>query len=454
MDYLVKNASAIACAQSNVSDIRIRNGKIAELGNHLLAEQGEKVIDAQGCVIYPGLVNTHHHLAQSILKGIPEGLNQGLGEWLASVPYRYWPQITPQMMYHAARLGFYELVRSGTTTCADHHYLYHANSSKEMEEAVWQAAEDMGIRFVLCRGGATVKGSHKGLAKAGVIPESTELMLERLERTRSRYHQEGGDAMRKLVVAPTTIAHSATPDDLKLLAEYARSHKLRMHSHLLEVGFDNEQTLAKYGKTAVDFAESCDWLGDDVWFAHIVQATEQDIKILAETKTGIAHCPTSNCRLGSGIAPIIEMEKAGMPISIGVDGSASSESGSMIQELNLTWLIHRAQHGPSATNAEQVLKWGAQGGASILGLDQVGQIEVGFAADLVIYDIHKPRFSGVHSPLMAPLLCGEPVEIKTSFINGRIVFQQSDSDIYHSLVEDVQHSVEELIGRVQYLERA
>ncbi len=451
MDYLIKNATGVYSSIENVHDIRIQNGKITELGQNLHPINGEELVDASDCVIYPGLVNTHHHIAQSLLKGIPQGLNDGLGDWLASVPYRYWPQITPDVMYSAAKLGFYELLRSGATTCADHHYLYHANSSQEVEEAVWQAADEMGIRLVLCRGGATIKGTHKGLAKAGVIPESALQMIERLENTRSRYHQAGGDAMRKLVVAPTTIAHSATPDDLRLLAEYARSHQLRMHSHLLEVSFDDEQTRLKYGKSAVKFAQSCDWLGEDVWFAHIVQASNDDIALLAQTKTGIAHCPTSNCRLGSGIAPIPKMHAVGMPISIGVDGSASAESGSMLQELNLTWLIHRAQSGPQATTLEQVLDWGSVGGANILGLNQVGKIEVGYCADLVLYDLHQPRLAGCHSQIMAPIMCGEPVNIKASMINGELVYRHQDDSLYQNLVDEVRLSVTKLNQRVSKL---
>ncbi len=452
MNYLIKSANSVFSSKQDVQDIRIQNGVITELGQNLHAKESETLVDASNCVVYPGMVNTHHHIAQSILKGIPAGINHGLGEWLASVPYRYWPQITPEIMYSAAKLGFYELLRSGATTCADHHYLYHSNSSQELEDVLWQAADEIGIRLVLCRGGATVKGTHKGLAKAGVLPESTEQMFSRLDRTRSRYHQEGGAAMRKLVVAPTTIAHSATPVDLRLIAEYARSHKLRMHSHLLEVDFDNEQTLAKYGMSAVEFAQSCDWLGEDVWFAHLVQANEKDIQLLAETNTGIAHCPTSNCRLGSGIAPVIDMAKAGMPISLGVDGSASAESGSMLQELNLTWLLHRAHHGANATSLEEVLRWGTKGGADILGLTNVGEIEEGCAADLVLYDLNQPRLSGCHSSLMAPIMCGEPAYVKTSFVNGRIVYQQEDDEQYSFLVEEVAQSIYQLNQRVANLE--
>lgn len=450
MNYLIKQASAIY-SQSGHQDIRIQDGIIAELGSDLLPSHHEHVVDARGCVVYPGFVNTHHHLAQSVLKGIPAGLNDGLGEWLAHVPYRYWPQITPEIMYCAAKLGFYELLRSGVTTCADHHYLYHANSSQEVEDAVWQAAEEMGIRFVLCRGGATVKGSHKGLAKAGVEPESLEMMLARLDHSRRRYHQDEQNAMRRLVIAPTSIVHSSTPDDLKILAEYARAHQLRMHSHLLEVEFDNQQAMAKYGCSAVEFAQRCDWLGEDVWFAHLVKATDADIALLANTQTGIAHCPTSNCRLGSGIAPVIDMAKAGMPISIGVDGSASAESGSMLQELNLTWLLHRAQHGSAATSVNGVIEWASAGGASMVGFDHLGYIKEGAVADLVLYDIQQPRMAGCHSEISAPVVCGEPAQIKASFINGKRVYQASDEDTYQGLVANVRESVRALNRKVAAL---
>lgn len=427
MSFLIKGAQTVGAPTTSLIDIRVTDSIISEISTNLSPLPDEEIIDATGCVIYPGFVNTHHHLAQSILKGIPAGQNQGLGDWLVSVPYRYWPHITPEVMYHAACLGFFELLRSGTTTCADHHYLYHAATSPELEASVWQAAEDMGIRFVLCRGGATVLGSHKGFAKAGVEPESIDTMISRLSDSVSKHHDASDLAMKRVVVAPTTLAHSSTPEHLKLLAKYARENKLRMHSHMLEVSFDEQQSLHKYGKGAIDFAQSCDWLGEDVWFAHLVQASNKDIATLAETKTGIAHCPTSNCRLGSGVAPIIQMEKAGMPISLGVDGSASSESGSMLQELNLAWLLHRAMNGPDATTPNKVLNWATSGGADILGLRKVGKIDVGFAADFVMYDLRSAHFAGCHDQEYAPILCGEPAGVKKSWVNGKCVFDQDKS---------------------------
>lgn len=451
MNYLIRNAAAIASnASPDARDIRIRDGRIAELGRGLTptAEQPETVVDASGCVIWPGLVNTHHHLAQSIMKGVPAGLNQALGDWLGSVPYRFWPKVTPELMYHAARLGLYEMLRSGATTCADHHYLYHADTTPELEEAVWQAADELGIRLVLCRGSSTEAGSHEGMIKHRIAPETIDQVIDRLDATRRKHHQDGPDAMKKLVVAPTSLIHSSTPDGLRTQAMWARQHGLRMHSHLLEVESDEIQAQKKYGMSAIDYAESCGWLGPDVWFAHLVHSDPHAIERLAATGTGIAHCPTSNCRLGSGIAPIIEMAQAGVPISLAVDGSASAESGSMLQELNLTWLIHRAIHGPQATSLEQVLEWAVHGGARLLGLEATGNLSQGMAADLVLYDIDQPRFAGVHTPVLAPLMCGEPVRVRDSFVQGRRVVEDgrvAGLDEWE-LTRRVQDSVAQLLS--------
>jgi len=391
-------------------------------------------------------VNTHHHLVQSILKGVPEALNQGLGQWLGNVPFRFWPRVTPDLMYHAARLGLYELIRSGATTCADHHYLYHRTTSPELEEAVWQAAEEMGIRLVLCRGSATEQGSHEGMRKSGIKPESLDQVIDRLDATYTKHHQPGPNAMKKLVVAPTSLIHSSSPEGLRHQARWARERKLRLHSHLLEVSYDEIQSQEKYNLSAIDYAESCDWLGPDVWFAHLVSSNTHAIERLAATGTGVAHCPTSNCRLGSGIAPITDMARAGVPVSLAVDGSGSAESGSMVQELNLAWLIHRAVNGPEATRLEQVLDWATAGGAGILGLEDTGRLQVGKAADLVLYHIDSPRFAGVHTPLMAPLLCGEPVYVKDSFVNGRQVV--SDGQVAGLDTLELTRNVQEGVARM------
>lgn len=400
-------------------DILISNNLIKATGSNLPVDQSTQVIDISGKLVWPGLINTHHHLAQSILKGVPAGINAGLDDWLPAVPFSAWPHITPETLYVAARIGFSELLRSGCTTCVDHHYLYTSDTGSDMEEALFQAAQEAGIRLVLARGGATHAGSHAGQERARRT-ESLDECLSRLQTTATKHHDPSPAAMKRLVVAPTSLAHSSTPDDLIQLARFARTHDLKLHSHLLEISRDAEVTREQHQMSAIDYAESVEWLGDDVWFAHLVACDKQDIEKLARYRTGVAHCPVSNLRLGSGIADIPSMEKAGMQITIGVDGSASAESGSMVNELMQTWLVHRAHSGAQATSARQVLKWGTESAANLLAL-HTGQLKEGYAADFVVFDMNQPRFAGVWEPAMAPVICGEPVTADFVMVNGKIV---------------------------------
>ncbi|WP_117234974.1 amidohydrolase family protein [Vibrio maerlii] len=448
MGYVIKNSESILLNDTVYKgDIRIREGVISELGQDLPI-QGDELIDARGCVIYPGLVNTHHHLAQSVLKGVPEGLNKGLGEWLAAVPYRFWPKISPRLMYLAAKLGLYELQFSGATTCADHHYLYHYQSTPEIEGALWCAARDMGMRFMLCRGSATSLGSHKGVQSMQLEPETPELVMQRIERSLN-FHDPDPLSMSRVCMAPTSLIHSCEPAHLKEFAQFARQHQLKMHSHLLEVNFDEEQSQSKYGMSAVEYAASCDWLGEDVWFAHMVHTDKHARALLAESNTSISHCPTSNCRLGSGIAEALDMDSTGIKVTMGVDGSASSESGSMLQELNLAWLLHRSQHGADAIKLNQVMDWGSKHGADLLGFKS-GRIEVGYAADLVLYRIDSPRMAMVHSPEWAPVLCGEPATVEYSFIQGRPVIAKQESTVVdiHQLISDLRQEMARFMATI------
>lgn len=404
-----------------IRDLLIAGNRIAALGTNLLppAELATvDVIHADGMLLFPGLVNTHHHIAQSLLKAIPGSLDLGLGEWLGVVPYRYWPQFTPDTLYAAARIGFSELLAAGCTTCADHHYLYHQDTSPEIEQALLQAAREIGIRLVLCRGVATVKGSHRGMSATSLTPESLDLCLQRLQTLVSYHHNPEPDAMTRVAVAPTSLVHTCTQNDLMVLAKFARSHDLLLHSHLLEVEFDEIVCRQKYGISAVDYAERSHWLGPDVWFAHLVQPDAAGIAKLGATRTGLAHCPSSNARLGSGIAPVPALARAGVRMSIGVDGSAAAESGSLVNEMLLAFLLHRTQDGPTATAATTIMEWATEGGARLLGLPQTGSLLPGKLADLVLYDLSSPRFAGLWQPELAPVLCGEPINACHVMVNG------------------------------------
>ena len=410
-----------ALTVDGMRDVLVQDNRIAAIGAALPTPADAEVFDASGLLLWPGLVNTHHHLVQSILKGMPAGIAADLNDWLPAVPFAAWPHVTPETMYAAARIGFAELLRAGCTTCADHHYLYDgSDNAMELEAALIQAAAETGIRFVLCRGGATIHGTHKGFASSDRLIESRDLWLRRMETTLNSHHDPSPDAMFRLVVAPTSVIHTTEPDDLLELGLFARAHGLKRHSHLLEVQHDENMARSLRGTSAIEYTESVGWLGDDVWYAHLVYADNAGIERLARTRTGIAHCPVSNCRLGSGVAAVPSMSAAGMQVTIGVDGSASAESGSMVNEMMQTWLIHRAIGGASATSARKVLDWATSAGADLLGLN-TGRLVPGACADLVFYRLDDPRFMGVWQPALAPVLCGEPVLARKVMVNGRWV---------------------------------
>ena len=430
-DILVRRPMAVMtglrgdAARAGAVDIRIASGRIAEMGPGLMPRPGERVIDASDCIVYPGWINTHHHLFQNLLKAVPEGMNQDLQGWLASVPYPRLPLFTPELMRTAARLGMAELLLSGATTCADHHYLYHAGGSTESGDMLFDVADEFGMRFVLCRGGAIESASsHPGFSKTALQPETLDQMLGDIERLKHRYHDDAPDAMRRVVVAPTTPTFSLPPALLVELAHAARAMNLRMHTHLSETDNYVRFCREKYNCLPVEFVAEHEWLGPDVWFAHLVHLQPSEIRMLAQTGSGIAHCPVSNSRLGSGIAPVPQLAAAGVPVSLGVDGVASNESGSMTGEVNTAWLIHRAAQGASATTAEDVIHWATVGGARVLGLGEVGTLQIGQAADLVLYDINHPRFYGFHDPALAPVVAGEPITVRTSIIGGRVVVDE------------------------------
>ncbi|MBY4945876.1 amidohydrolase family protein [Cupriavidus respiraculi] len=425
---LIRGAAAVMtgragdAARAGAADIRIRDGRIAEMGPALPRLDGEEVLDASGCVVYPGWVNTHHHLFQNLLKAVPGGINAGLEQWLASVAYPRLARFTPEIFRIAVRLGMAELLLSGTTTCADHHYLYHHGEGADTGDVLFEVAEELGMRLVLCRGGAIQSAAeHPGMRATALVPETLDQMLADIERLKARYHDAAPDGLRRVVVAPTTPTFSLPPGLLRELAAFARGMDLRLHTHLSETDNYVRFCREKYQCTPVQFVADHDWLGPDVWFAHLVTVNPEEIRMLAVTRTGMAHCPVSNARLGSGIAPVRAMADAGVPVSLGVDGVASNESGSMVNEANFAWLVHRALGGAAQTRVEEVIHWGTAGGAQVLGLPGIGTLAPGQSADLAIYDVGGLRFHGFHDIGTAPVAAGEPTPVRDVLVRGRRV---------------------------------
>lgn len=438
---LIKNAHAILtglpgeAARHAGPDIRVRHGVIEAIGS-LTAMPDEQLIDARDCVVYPAWVNTHHHLFQSLLKGEPQGLNQSLTAWLSATPYRFRAAFDESTFRLAVRIGLTELLRSGCATVADHNYLYWPDMPFDTSEILFSEGEALGMRIVLCRGGATqARAIEKDLPQA-LRPENFGDYMADIERLVGHYHDPKPTSLRRVVMAPTTLLHSAPGAELREMAKLARSLGIRLHSHLSETVDYLDAARARFDMTPVQFCAEHDWLGDDVWFAHLVKLLPQEITMLGQTRTGIAHCPQSNGRLGSGIADLLALEQAGVPVSLGVDGAASNEAADMQSEAHAAWLLQRARKGMLATprydggtfegggdaaSVEDVVRWGSAGGAQILGLQQSGTVQVGRLADIAIYRLDDPRYFGLHDMAIGPVACGGRASLKALMINGRVI---------------------------------
>ncbi len=416
---------------STGNDIRVRGGLIEAIG-HLTPQPDERVIDASGCVVYPGWVNTHHHLFQSLLKGIPAGIDLALAPWLAAVPVPYRRFFDREhTMRIAARIGLVELLLSGCTTVADHQYHHYPGMPFDASAIVFDEAARLGLRCVLCRGGQTIARAFDTPAPPESAPETIDAIMASIEHDVTRFHDPSPTAMRRVVSAITTPNWSCRADELLQLARQARRLGIRLHSHLNETHDYVRYFAEVHGCTAMQFAEAHEWVGPDVWFAHMVHLDDDDIQRCAATGTGIAHCPQSNARLGSGIARVPEMLRAGVTVSLAVDGAASNEAADMLSEAHACWLLHRARpqaerHGggdAKAMSVEDVVHIGTAGGARVLGLDGVGILAPGMAADMVVYDLDEPRFFGLHDPAIGPVACGGRARLRAVLVHGRVVVE-------------------------------
>ncbi len=437
-------------------DIRIRSGVIEAIGK-LEPIVGETFIDATGCVIYPGWVNTHHHLFQSLLKGIPAGIDQALVPWLASVPVAYRPQMDREDLFRlAARIGLVELMRSGCTTVADHQYHFYPGIGFDASAALFDEATKLGVRLVLCRGGQTIaRALTDTAAPRQVQPVTLDSFLASIAHDVERFHDASPMSMRRVASAITTPTWSCKPDELAVMAREARSLGIRLHSHLSETHDYVRWAREVHGCTPMQFVADRGWIGPDVWYAHMVHLDDDELRLCAQTGTGIAHCPQSNARLGSGIARIPEALELGVPVGLAVDGAASNEAADMLSEAHACWLLHRAdpragerkiagddditsasgrrgrarsarQPGGDASvmTIDDVVHIGTAGGARLLGMDGVGGIgtlDVGQAADLAIYRLDDPRFFGLHDDAIAPVVAGGRPTLKALLVGGRVV---------------------------------
>ncbi len=362
----------------------------------------DEVFDASSHVVLPGLINGHHHFYQTLTRALPAALNQELFPWLKAL-YPVWAGLTPDHIALSSRLALAELLLSGCTTASDHHYVFPAGLESAIDIQIAEAAE-LGIRVVLTRGSMSLSVKDGGLPPESVVQDQDTILTDS-ERLIQQYHQSGEGAMVQLALAPCS-PFSVSRELMIETAVLARKHGVRLHTHLAETDDETDFCLEKMGARPVDYLEQVGWLADDVWLAHGIHFNGKEIDRLGAAGTGICHCPSSNMLLASGLCPTLDLEQAGSPVGLGVDGSASNDGSNMIQEVRQAFLLQRLKYGSSRISHEDTLRWATQGSARCLGRNDLGVIDTGKQADLALFTLDELRFSGSGNPLAALVLCG------------------------------------------------
>lgn len=424
---LLKNATVVATMNDQREEIAngavfIRGNRIEAIGpTDTLPEAADEVIDLTGHVLMPGLINTHHHMFQTLTRALPAAQNAELFDWLSAL-FPVWANITPEMMTVATQTAMAELILSGCTTAADHAYFY-VNGGR-MEDNI-AAATSIGMRYHGVRGAITLGQSDGGLPPDRVVEKDEAAVLRDMQRVIETHNDYSDDAMLRMAVGPSS-PFTVTPDLMRETARLARATGVGMHTHTAENSKDLAFSQERYGMTPAQFAEEHEWVGDGVWHAHCVHLDDYGIRLFGSTGTGVAHCPCSNMRLASGIAPIRKMMDAGVKVGLGVDGSASNDGNDLIGEARQAMLVARVRHeDPTAMSAREALWLATRGGADVLNRsDALGQLAPGYCADLVAWRLDDIGFAGGLADPLATLLFSAPRRVAYSLINGKVVVRE------------------------------
>jgi 8-oxoguanine deaminase len=416
---LVKNASMLVAMDD--ADSRWPDGGIYVVDNVIqqvgptaqLPKEADQVVDARRMLVLPGLVNTHHHFFQTLTRNLPAAQDANLFNWLRA-HYPIWAGLTPDAIYVSSKIAIAELMLSGCTTSSDHTYIW-PNGARVDDQI--RAATEMGIRFHAARGSMSLGESKGGLPPDSVV-EDEETILRDSRRVIEQYHDAGRYSMLRIVLAPCS-PFSVSPGLMRSSVQLARSYGVHSHTHLAETLDEEEFCVQTFGRTPVEHAEDLGWTGPDVWHAHVVHPHPEEID-----RPGVTHCPTSNMRLASGVAPVQLLQQAGARTGLGVDGSASNDGSHMLAEARMALLLHRVHAGPEAMTARQALRLATRGGAQVLGRDDVGYLAPGMAADFIGYRLDTLGFAGgaLHDPLAALVFC-QPPNVDLSVINGHVRVQ-------------------------------
>lgn len=421
---LVKNIHTLVTMDATRRELRhaaifVRDNVIEQVGTtDELPQTADEVLDLlDRHVVLPGLVNTHHHFYQTLTRVIPAAQDCTLFTWLQTL-YPIWAKLTAEGIYISAQMAAAELMLSGCTTASDHLYIYPNDCTLDDEI---EAIRAIGLRFHASRGSMSVGESLGGLPPDAVVEKEADILKDS-QRLIEQYHDNDRHAMLRMTLAPCS-PFSVSPDLMRESAKLARSYPgVRLHTHLAENKSDVTYSLETFGMIPGDFAESVGWLGEDVWHAHCVQLSDDSIAKFGRTGTGVAHCPCSNMRLASGMAPIRKMLKANVPVGIGVDGSASNDTSNLLQEARMAFLMARVRDcDPTVMSARDILEVATLGGARVLGRDDIGAIAPGMSADFIAVNVDRHQFSGAHHDIVAALIFCQVDTVDYSFINGKKV---------------------------------
>ncbi len=397
-------------------DILVEGNKIVKIGKNLFIDDSTEIIDVNDKILLPGFVNTHHHLYQTMFRGIDEVQEMPLFPWLKGL-YEFWKYLDEETVYLGSMVGFSELLRTGCTTTMDHHYVFPKNSRKDLIDYQFKASSEIGIRFHATRGSMSL-GKDKGGLPPNDVVQTEEEILEDSERLIDKYHDKNDFAMKRVALAPCS-PFSVTKDLMEKSAILARKKGVMLHTHLAETLDEEEFCLHVYKMRPVELMEDTGWVGEDVWFAHGIYFNDDELKRLKGC--GIAHCPSSNMKLGSGICRTTELVKNGVNIGIAVDGSASNDGSNMWEEVRRAYLLNHLKYANNGLNAYEILKMATRGGAKVLGRNDIGTLEEGKAADIVVFDLSDIAYSGCHNPLTSLVCCGNTSIVNMTMVNGEIV---------------------------------
>jgi 8-oxoguanine deaminase len=434
---LIKNAEILVTMDDHRREIPggslfIRDSFIEKVGSlSELPETADEILDLQGHIVLPGLINTHHHFYQTLTRAVPGAQNVKLFHWLKTL-YPIWGRMTPDDIYISTQTALTELALSGCTTASDHLYIF-PNGSKLDDEI--SAAKEIGLRLHASRGSMSLGESKGGLPPDDVV-EDEPFILEDSQRLIDQYHDPKPGAMVQIVLAPCS-PFSVTPDLMRSSAALARKNGVHLHTHLAETQDEETFCLEKFGLRPVALMEELSWLGNDVWFAHSIHVNQDEIYVYAHTGCGVAHCPTSNMRLASGIAPILDMLNGGVKVGLGVDGSASNDGSSLLGETRQAMLASRVRAGLMGASksdekstqlmtARQALEIATLGGAEVLGRSDIGSLEPGKCADITAIDLRKLEYAGgLHDPVSAIVFCA-PIKVDYTIVGGKMIVKSGE----------------------------